>query len=125
MPPVRARGRFAGQRAFEQSSNLVIVDAAGSAGTQLVIESGQAVLDEALPPLADGGIGPAQTAGDLGVALSVRRPEYEFGTCDQDMRQSAGSSKTAELGMLVRSQSQGGLGASRDHARSLSQDRYL
>lgn len=123
--PVRAVGRFAGERALEQGSNLVIVDAAGAARTQLVIESGQAVLDEALPPLTDGGIGPAQTAGDLGVALPRRRSEHQFGTCYQGMRQSTGAGKTAKLSMLVCTQSQSGLGASCDHARSLSQPCYL
>src|SRR5215470_3356586 len=123
--PVRARSWLAGERAFQQRRNLVIVDAAGTARTQLVVEPDQAMLDEALPPLADGGLGPAQTAGDLGIALPCRRPEYEFGTCDQGMWQGAGSGKTAKLSLLVRSQGEGGLGASRDHARSLSQGRYL
>jgi len=89
---VRALGRSAGECALEQGSNLLVVDAAGSAGPQLVIQSRQAVLDETLSPLADGGIGPAQAPGDLGVALSVRRPEYNSGACDQSMRQSAGTS---------------------------------
>ena len=123
--PVRAVGGCAGKRAFEQRRDLVILDGAGLAGTQLIIESGQAVLNKALPPLADRGIGPAQAVGNLGVALPCRRPEYEFGACHQGMGQSAGSGKTAKLGMLVCSQGEGGLGASCDHVRSLSQARLL
>src|SRR5262249_40189065 len=119
--PVRARSWFAGERAFQQRRNLLIVDAVGTAGRQLVVEPGQAMPNESLPPLADRGIRPAQTAGDLGIALPCRRPEYEFGTCDQGRWQGAGSGKTAKLSLLVRTQSEGGLGASRDHARSLSQ----
>jgi len=41
--PVRAVGRGAGKRAFEQRRDLIIVDRAGPTGTQLVIESGQPV----------------------------------------------------------------------------------
>jgi hypothetical protein len=83
------------------------------------------VLDETLSPLADGGLGPTQATGDLGVALSVRRPEYQSGACYQSMRQSAGTGQATKLGMLVPSQGEGGLGASCDHARSLSQTFYL
>ena len=118
--PVRALGRSAGEGALEQSRNLLVVDAAGPTRTQFVIESGQAVLNETLPPLTDGGLGPAQATGDLGVALSIRRPEYQSGPCYQSMRQSAGTGQATKLGLLVRSQSQDGLGASCDHARSLS-----
>src|ERR1700720_22957 len=123
--PVRALGRFAGERTLEQSSNLFVVDAAGSAGPQLVIQSSQAMLDETLSPLADGGIGPPQATGDLGVTLSGCRPEYQSGACHQSMRQSAGTGQATKLGMLVHSQGQGGLGTSRDHAPSLSQACYL
>ncbi len=45
---MRALGRLAGKCALEQDGNLLIVDAAGPTGTQFVIESGRAVLDEAL-----------------------------------------------------------------------------
>ena len=103
--PVCAVDRFAGERALEQGSNLFIVDAAGPTGTQLVIESGQAVLEETLSPLAHGGISPVQTTSDLGVSLSLRRPEYEFGPCHQTVRQNAGSSQ--EVGSVHLGQVQG------------------
>lgn len=61
--PVRAVHWLAGERALEQDSNLLIVDATGPTGTQFVIKSSQTVLDNTLPPLAHGGISPAQTTG--------------------------------------------------------------
>jgi len=74
--PMRAGGRLAGEGALEQGGNLLIVDAAGPTGTQFVIESGQAVLHEALSPLADGGISPAQAKGNLGIALPLCLPQH-------------------------------------------------
>ena len=68
-------------------------------------ESGQAVLEETLSPLAHGGISPVQTTSDLGVSLSLRRPEYEFGPCHQTVRQNAGSSQ--EVGSVHLGQVQG------------------
>jgi conjugative relaxase-like TrwC/TraI family protein len=117
--PVRAGGGFAGERAFEQGGDLLVLDAAWPARTQLAIESGQAVLDKPLSPLAHGGISPAQATGDLGIALSLSRPEHQFGPGHQSVWQSAGSGQTVQLGLFVRSESQSGLGASRDHVRQL------
>jgi hypothetical protein len=81
-------------------------------------ESSQAMLDKALPPLAHGGVSPAQAAGDLGVALALHRPEHQFGPRHQSVGQSAGSGQTAQLGWFVGGKTQGGLGASDDQARS-------
>jgi hypothetical protein len=52
------------------------------------------VKDKTLSPLTHRGFRPAQAVGDLGVALSLRRPQDELGACDQGMRKSAGSGKT-------------------------------
>jgi hypothetical protein len=57
--PMRNSRRLAAKCALEQSSNLLVLDAARPPRTQLVIESSQAVLDKTLPPLAHGGISPA------------------------------------------------------------------
>jgi hypothetical protein len=123
--PMRAGRGFAGEGAPEQSGNLFVLNAAPPTRPQLVIESGQAVLDKPLSPLAHGGISPAQATGDLGVALPLSRPEHQFGTRYQSMGQGAGSGQAAQLRLFVRGKSEGRLGASRDHARSLSQTRYL
>jgi len=123
--PVRAGSGLMGERALEQGSNLLVPDAARPTRTQLVIESSQAVLDKTLSPLARGGISPAQATGDLGVALSLNRLEHQFGTRHQSVGQGAGSGQALELRLFARGESKGGLGASSDHARSLSQIRYL
>src|SRR5579864_1571660 len=49
---VGAVGGLALERALQQNGDLLILDAAGSTGTQFVIESGQSMLDKTLPPLA-------------------------------------------------------------------------
>ena len=123
--PVRAGRGFAGEGTLEQSGNLLILDAARATRTQLIIESGQAVLDKSLPPLAHGRIAPAQAAGDLSVAMSRSRPKHQFGACHQSVGQSTGSGQAAQLGLFVRGKSEGRLGASRDHVRSLLQASYL
>ena len=88
-------------------------------------ESGQAVLEETLSPLAHGGISPVQTTSDLGVSLSLRRPEYEFGPCHQSVRQNAGSGQAVKLGLFIWGKYKGRHGASSDHVRSLSQSQHL
>src|SRR6202040_388021 len=123
--PLGAGSAFAGERALYESGNLLVLDAARSAGAQFIIESGQAVLDKALAPLAHGGISPVQSTSDLGVALSLSRQEHHFGACHQGMWQSAGSGQAAQLRLLVRGKSKVGLGASGDHPRRLSQANYL
>jgi len=115
------RRRLAGEGGHEQSGKLVVPNAARPAGTQLIIESSRAMLDTALPPLAHGGVSPAQAAGDLGVALALYRPQHQSGPRHQSVWQSAGSGQTAQLGLFVGGKTQGGLGASDGQARSLSQ----
>ncbi len=123
--PMRAGRGFAGEGAPEQSGNLLVRNAARPTRTQLVIESGQAVLDKPLSPLAHRRISPAQATGDLSVAMSLSRPQHQFGTCHQSVGQRAGSRQVAQLRLFIRGKSEGGLGASRDHIRSLSQASYL
>jgi hypothetical protein len=80
--PVRARGGVTRQGALQQSCNLVVFDTAGTPGAQFIVESGQAMLQETLPPLTDGRLAEVQTLGNLRVALPLPRPQHQLGSGD-------------------------------------------
>ena len=118
--PLGGCGWLAPERPFKQGRNPLIIDAARPTGTQLVIQTRQAVLDEPLSPLTHRGLGPVQTAGNLAVVLSPRRPQHQPRTGHQPMRQSARSGQTAQLSLLDLSQSESRFGAAGHHARQLT-----
>ena len=114
--PVRARGGFTGKGALQQSGDLVVFDTARASGPQFIVEPGQTMLQESLPPFADSRLTEVQAPGDLGVAFSLRGPQHQSGTGDEGMRQGAGRSQTLQLGLFVSREGQGSLGAAGDHA---------
>ncbi len=90
----------------------------GRPRTKLVIQALDTALDEPLPPLAHGGLGPVQLPGDFGVRPTFRRPQHQAGTRYQRMRKSARSGKSAQLLLLLRCHFQSGFGASQRHTQA-------
>src|SRR4026209_1671226 len=60
--PVRAASGLARQRALPQRGNLLVFDGARASGAQLVIQSGQPILQKTLAPFANRGFGPMLAA---------------------------------------------------------------
>jgi hypothetical protein len=123
--PLRGSGRLARERPLKQGGDAIVVDAARPAGTQLVIQPSQAVLDKPPPPFAHGSVGPVQTAGNLAVALTLDRPQHQPGTGHQGMGQGARGGQASQLGLLVGSQGDGWLGRPVRMHGSLLQINYL
>ena len=123
--PVRAGGGFTRQGALQQSGNLVIGDGAGPSRPQFIIEPSQAVTNETLAPLANGGVGPAQPASDAGVVFALGRPQHELGAAYKRVRKSTGMGKATELNLLFAGQNKRGFRAAGDHAVQLTATRSL
>src|SRR5271169_5304708 len=118
--PVGSSSGLARYGALQQGGNLLLIDRACPPWTQLVIQPSEAVFHKPLPPLADGRISPVQAAGNLAVALPLRRPQHQPGTGHQGMGQAARSGQIAQLALLVGGQLERGFGASGDHGRQLN-----
>src|SRR5208337_2659190 len=94
----------------------LIGNAAWPSGPQLIVQTGHAVLEETLSPLAHRDLSPTQTLRNLGIALAGGRPQHHFGAADERLRQAARSRETLQLGAFVHAQFEGGFGASGEHS---------
>src|SRR5271157_4328808 len=114
--PMRSPSGLAGEGTLQQEGNLLIRNAAWPPRPQLIVQTGHALLEETLSPLANRDLGPAQTLSNLGIALARGRPQHYFGAADEGMRQGPRSRETLQLGAFVHSQIEGGFGASGEHS---------
>jgi hypothetical protein len=67
------------------------------------------MLNESPAPLADGGLGPALSAGDARVAFALGRPQHQLGPTNQIMGKCVGVGKATQLNALFVGQRDRGL----------------
>jgi hypothetical protein len=100
-PVGRAVDRSGVQRCLDKTGQALIVDAAGRARPHIVVQPGDAALDEASTPLAHSGFGQIQARGDRAVGFAVRAAQDDASSYTQRRRHIPTACKRRELRSLV------------------------
>jgi len=104
--PVRgAVGGLGVQRGLDQLRHALIVDRAGLAGANIVVQPSQASLDEPRAPLAHSGLGQLQALGNGGIQFAIGAAQDDARPIAQRGRQRAAACERLQLRtLLVRQQ---------------------
>ncbi len=114
-PVRRAVGRLGVQRGLDQLRHAFVVDRARLAGAHVVVQTGDASLDESSAPLAHRGLGQLQPIGDGMVGFAGGAAEDNARPAAQRRRNRATARKRLKLRSLLIRQQQFDLRPSRSH----------
>ncbi len=93
---------------------------AGTSRAQLVVRSGQALLEVAPAPFADGELTRAKAPGDGGVRLAFGAGQDNLRAADDAVGERTGVGEGEQLGLVVFAEGEGGRGGARVRPRGMS-----
>src|SRR6201987_4428041 len=103
------------QGLVNQPGDLFIADGPWSAGTQLVVQPPETLVEKPSSPVTHGHRVQAQSSGNGLVAHSRRAQQNDLGPQNQPVREAVGCGHGSELGIFLRVQKQRRLGSSHRH----------